>query len=306
LEDELGRITFDLDAMRSFKLGVELGSFARAADHVSRSTSAVSAQLKKLEHQAGTPLVRKSGRGLELTNAGEIMLSYAKRMIELNDEAVIAVQEKELEGWVRLGLQEDFGEGFLSEVLMNFSRANPKVKIEARVARNHELIDRVKSGALDLALTWGDGAESSNGCQLASIPLHWIVPRSKFSMELNEPDVQVPLVAFEAPCFFRSCAVNALDRAELKWRNSFTSPNLSGLWAAVSAELGITIRTGIGLPEKLRPLADGEWGLPSLPSVSIAIHQHKDTLNAPSQRLANIVAAEVKEAVSHLASDFAS
>jgi DNA-binding transcriptional LysR family regulator len=189
---------------------------------------------------------------------------------------------------------------------MNFSRANPKVKIEARVARNHELIDRVKSGALDLALTWGDGAESSNGCQLASIPLHWIVPRSKFSMELNEPDVQVPLVAFEAPCFFRSCAVNALDRAELKWRNSFTSPNLSGLWAAVSAELGITIRTGIGLPEKLRPLADGEWGLPSLPSVSIAIHQHKDTLNAPSQRLANIVAAEVKEAVSHLASDFAS
>lgn len=58
------RITFDLDVLRSFATGVELGSFARAADRLGRSTSAVSAQLKKLEDQAGTPIFRRAGRAL--------------------------------------------------------------------------------------------------------------------------------------------------------------------------------------------------------------------------------------------------
>ncbi|TIX61753.1 MAG: LysR family transcriptional regulator, partial [Mesorhizobium sp.] len=124
------RVTFDLDVLRTFVTGIELGSFARAAERLGRSTSAVSAQLKKLEEQAATPIFRKSGRGLALTEAGETMLGYARRLLELNDEAAAAIHDVELEGWVRLGLQEDFGEAVLPEVLGRFARANPKVKIE--------------------------------------------------------------------------------------------------------------------------------------------------------------------------------
>ncbi|RUX69498.1 LysR family transcriptional regulator, partial [Mesorhizobium sp. M7A.F.Ca.US.005.03.1.1] len=132
------RVTFDLDVLRSFVTGMELGSFAKAADRLGRSTSAVSAQLKKLEEQAATPIFRKSGRGLALTEAGETMLGYARRLIELNDEAASAIHGVELEGWVRLGLQEDFGEAVLPDVLGRFARAHPKVKIEARIARSHD------------------------------------------------------------------------------------------------------------------------------------------------------------------------
>ena len=97
------RITLDLDALRSFVVGIELGGFARAADRLGRSTSAVSAQLKKLEGQAGAPILRKSGRGLALTPTGETLLAYARRLIELNDEAVAAARGVELEGWVGSG-----------------------------------------------------------------------------------------------------------------------------------------------------------------------------------------------------------
>ena len=76
---------------RRFVAGVELGSFARAADRIGRSTSAVSAQLRKLEEQAGTAIFRKAGRCLALTDAGETMLAYARRLLELNDEAAAAV-----------------------------------------------------------------------------------------------------------------------------------------------------------------------------------------------------------------------
>src|ERR1700722_2903352 len=115
--DGMQRVTFDLDVMRSFVAGIELGSFAKAAERLARATSAVSAQLKKLEDQAGTPLLRKSGRGMALTEAGETMLGYARRLLELNDEAASAVRGIQLEGRVRLGLQEDFGESVLPEVL---------------------------------------------------------------------------------------------------------------------------------------------------------------------------------------------
>src|SRR6201991_4628734 len=135
------KIIFDLDVLRSFVTGMDLGSFARAADRLGRSTSAVSAQLKKLEEQAGRPIFRKAGRGLALTEAGETMLAYARRLLALNDEAAAAVHGADLEGWVRLGLSEDFGEALLPAVLGRFARAHPRVRIEARIARSFDLLD---------------------------------------------------------------------------------------------------------------------------------------------------------------------
>lgn len=152
------RVTFDLDVLRSFASGIELGSFAKAADRLGRSTSAVSAQLKKLEEQAGTALLRRAGRGMALTDAGEVMLAYARRLLEVNDQAAAAIRGSELAGRVRLGLQEDFGETLLPDVLGRFARAHPQVCIEARIARNAELRRQLDAGRLDLTLAWETGA----------------------------------------------------------------------------------------------------------------------------------------------------
>ena len=140
------RITFDLDVLRTFVTGVDMGSFAKAADRLGRSTSAVSAQLKKLEDQLGTPVLRKEGRGMVTTSAGESLLGYARRLLELNDEAASAVRGADLAGSVRLGMAQDFGEHVLTEVLGSFARVHPRVRIEARVARNLELMDELHGG----------------------------------------------------------------------------------------------------------------------------------------------------------------
>ncbi|EQD56683.1 transcriptional regulator protein, LysR family, partial [mine drainage metagenome] len=162
------------DVLRSFMLGIKLGSFAKAAEHLGRSTSAVSAQLKKLEDQVDSPILRRSGRGMVLTPTGEILFSYAKRLLELNDEAATSVQGIELEGCVRLGLQEDFGEHFLTEALGNFSRAHPRIRIEARVSRNAELLELVTGGRLDLALAWDSGNGTPYSQFVTELPMCWI------------------------------------------------------------------------------------------------------------------------------------
>ena len=284
------RVTFDLDVLRSFVAGMELGSFAKAADRLGRSTSAVSAQLKKLEDQAGTPIFRKAGRGLALTDAGETMLAYARRLIDLNDEAAGAIGNVDLEGWIRLGVQEDFGEAMLPDILGRFSRAHPRVKIEARITRNAELKDRITTGHLDLALAWGDGEHSAQAERLAELPMHWIgrVGGTEPQWPNSNTDV-LPLVLFEAPCLFRAAATEALDRAGISWRIAFTSPSLAGLWAATTAGLGITLRTGLGLRTGLAPLG-ADHGLPlPLPAVPLMLLQAEADLAPATARLAEII-----------------
>ena len=291
------RVTFDLDVLRSFATGIDLGSYARAADRLGRSTSAVSAQLKKLEELAGTPIFRKSGRGLALTEAGETMLGYARRLLELNDEAAAAVHGLELEGWVRLGLQEDFSEALLPEVLGRFMRAHPKVRIEARVARNAELIDRVISGRLDLALAWsGDGALTPHCERVGETAMRWIGQAGEEQIWEVSRDEPLPLAALEAPCLLRTAAIDALDRAGIAWRLAFVSPSLAGLWAAAAAGLGVTVRTPIGLPRGVRTLADGEAGLPVLPSLGLVLHRAEAEPGPAVGRLAAIVLEAVRAA----------
>ena len=114
-------LTFDLDALRSFVTGIECGSFAQAAGRLCRSTSAVSAQLKKLEQQCGTALVEKRGRHLALTQNGEIIMGYARRLLALNDEAQRALQGELLQGEIRIGMQEDLASRLCPEYLASSS-----------------------------------------------------------------------------------------------------------------------------------------------------------------------------------------
>jgi DNA-binding transcriptional LysR family regulator len=283
------RVTFDLDVMRSFVAGIELGSFAKAADRLARSTSAVSAQLKKLEDQAGTPLLRKSGRGMALTEAGETMLGYARRLLELNDEAATAVRGVQLEGRVRLGMQEDFGENVLPEVLGRFKRAHPKLRVEVHIARNTALLQSLQSGRLDLALAWETETNASNMEHLFTLPMRWIAAANQPIETMRETTEPVSLVVLDAPCLMRSAATNALDRAGIPWRIAFTSASLAGTWAAVKAGLGISVRTPLGLPSDLRALNATDANLPALPKLGLALYRSETDASPAVERLAELI-----------------
>lgn len=280
------RITFDLDVLRTFVTGVDMGSFAKAADRLGRSTSAVSAQLKKLEDQLGMPVLRREGRGMITTPAGESLLGYARRLLELNDEAATAVRGAELAGSVRLGIQQDFGEQMLTEVLGRFIRVHPQLRIEARVARNSELMELLGGGKLDLALAWDGGAPAPHTVKVGRLPMRWIGPADETRLSLSEHE-PLPLVMMDAPCIMRSAATRALDSTGTPWRIAFTSPGLSGVWAAAAAGLGVTVRTEMGLPPSLRVLDDPR--LPPLPEVGLLLHRAEAELNPPVQRLHDIV-----------------
>ncbi|WP_354679162.1 LysR substrate-binding domain-containing protein [Cupriavidus plantarum] len=291
------RTNLDMDVLRTFVTGFELGSFARAADRLGRSQSAVSTQLRKLEDQIGLPLVQKSGRGLALTTAGETLLSYARRLLELNDEAVDTVRGADLEGWVRLGLPQDFADTLLPAVLGRFARAHPKVRVEVQVDRSVPLAEKTLRGELDMALLWGDLANFPNGERVADVPIAWIGTQDWATRRQSTPDEPLPLIAFIPPCTFRAAGIAALDAAGMPWRLAFTSPSLSGLWAAAEAGLGVTPRTTVSLPGTLTALDPSMAGLPPLPTAPLSLHRAEADPGAAVQRLTTIVLDTVREAL---------
>jgi DNA-binding transcriptional LysR family regulator len=262
-------VNLDMDVLRTFVVGVNLGSFAKAADRLGRSPSAISLQLRKLEEQAGQTLFQKQGRGLALTEAGDILIGYARRILELNDEARSAMTGlSAMQGWVRIGLPQDFAETWFPGLLGRFARAHPKVRVEARVDRGSALAQGVERGDLDLALTWGRMGDA-HAQIIATRPVVWIGTEG-FKRDESEP---LPLIAFDSPCTFRSAGLQALDSEKIEWRHVFASPSLGGLWAAVTAGLGVTLRTAEGVPPHLRVLDPAISGLPALGGIELALHR---------------------------------
>jgi DNA-binding transcriptional LysR family regulator len=297
----MAHLHFDLDVLRTFVTGIELGSFAKAADRLGRSTSAISAQLKKLEEQVGQPVLRKSGRGLALTATGENLLAYARRLLALNDEATLAIRGAELAGWIRLGLQEDFGERILTDILGRFARTHPNVKIDVVVARNVELVERISSGKLDLALAWDTHLSAPFADPITQMTMQWIGPRDDATLGALLADGPLPFATLEAPCLMRTAATAALDHAGIAWRLAFSSHSLSGVWAAVAAGLGLTVRTAFGLPANLQVLSDqvgSSLHLPELPVIGLSLLRHEAQLQPAALRLREIVLQAVQETLS--------
>ena len=273
----------DIDFLRTLASAEDLGGMNRAAERVGRSQSAVSQQMRKLEEKIGQRLFRKQGRGLVLTEPGELLLKYARRILALNDEAIAALHGSGLEGVVRFGLPSDFAETWLPAALGQFKRAHPLIRVDASVDRNAVLFERLKKGQLDLAMFFGDG-QHQGAERLATLPMVWIGSAER----VWDPTEPVPLVLFEAPCVFRKAGIAALDAAGIPWRIAFTSPSLAGLWAAVEAGLGISPRTTAHLPSWLRVLGK-PYKLPKLPSVDLSLYDRGRPLTPAAMRLKAIL-----------------
>lgn len=101
---------------------MQTGSFQQSATLIGCSQSAVSLQMRRLENQVGVRLLQKNGRKLALTDAGEVLLGYAKWLLVLNDEAVQATAGVNVKGKIRLGLLQDFAETILPPTPAAFTR----------------------------------------------------------------------------------------------------------------------------------------------------------------------------------------
>ena len=272
----------DLDTLRTLATAHDLGGFAQAADRLGRTPSAISLQMKRLQDELGMPLFRKNGRGLSLTEAGETTLSYARRMLSLNDELLDAMHGTSLAGVVRIGCPQDFAT-ILPGVLSEFTALYPRMQIELRIEGNAALADAVGRSQLDMALALGH-EDRAMARKIGEIRLVWIAAKN-FTPPSGRP---LPVSVLGPQCAFRKCAVQQLEDAGVPYRIAATSPSLNGLWAAVLGGLGVTSRTALALPEGV---VHGEslFGLPILGAFPITLHRNPSA-NTAFDRMSELLA----------------
>jgi DNA-binding transcriptional LysR family regulator len=281
----------DLDTLRTLVVANDLGGYSQAAKRLGRSPSAISLQMKRLQEDVGAPLFRKSGRGLALTEAGEMTLRMGRRMLALNDDLIEAVRGSGLAGPVRLGFSQDFADTVLPAVLGRFVRLYPRVVVEVRIEGNAALADAAEHGQIDVALVVGQEHRPSAHV-FGELEVGWIAGRG-FAPIPGQP---LPLVLLGPQCVFRKAAISQLDAAGIPWRVAATSPSLAGLWASAVGGLGITVRSRLALPETLvwrRHL----FSLPALEPFPVTILTQPHATSQSVERLRAIIGEEVAAAL---------
>src|ERR1700731_3850318 len=148
----------DVDQLRTFLAIVETGSFTRAAEIVHKTQSAVSMQMKRLEERLDRPIFMRDGGASKLTEDGQRLLDYARRIVKLNIEALAAFSDAELIGRVRLGVPDDYADRYLPEIMARFSRVYPGAELTVVCAPSSELVEHVDRNELDLAIITNCGS----------------------------------------------------------------------------------------------------------------------------------------------------
>ena len=240
----------DLELLRSFVSVVDAGGFTRAGERVHRTQSTVSQQIKRLEEEIGQPLLFRNGKDVTPTEAGERLLSYARRLLSLAEEARDVVTRPGNEGAVRLGVSEDFAAYRLAKLLAAFSRSHPGLRLDVRADQSANLKRDLERGELDLALFKRSAGEKG---AIASWPerVHWVTSKS------HPRDTRigsVPLIGFPSGCLYRAGAIRALESAGRSWHMAYTSSNLSGIQAAIAAGMGLSILSEIAIQAEHRVL----------------------------------------------------
>jgi len=256
----------DLDLLRSFISVVDAGGFTRAGERVHRTQSTVSQQIRRLEESLGYPLLHRNGKHATPTEQGERLLSYSRRILALEQEAREVVARPDSEGVVRLGVPEDFAAYRLTELLSDFARSRPGLRLDVRCGVSVQSRRALERGELDLALFKRDAGD---GDAIASWPerLHWVASRRHPINFRRDP---LPLIMSEPGCLYRRRMIHAAESAGRAWHMAYTSPNISGIQAAVSVGLGVSILPEVAVLADHRVLKKGD-GFPSITNTEIAL-----------------------------------
>ena len=268
-------VNLPTNLLRSFVAIVDTGSMLNASEKVFVTQSALSLQIKRLEELLQQPLFHRDGRRLTLTPSGDLMLDYARKVLNLHDEAVAAVAAGNFAGPARIGMVQDFAEMLLSGVLARFAELHPEAQISSRIAGTAELLGQLDRRQLDVVVGF---AAPNDPAAVAHADMAWY---GEAALLDRDP---VPIAVLEPPCRFREAAIRALEDAGRPYRIAVETPNLTTLRAAVSAGLGITARTHLFLQDE----ALTHPALPPLPRVSCILRTGA-ALDAATGRLAELV-----------------
>ncbi|MFA6266808.1 MAG: LysR family transcriptional regulator [Pseudolabrys sp.] len=274
------------DLLRTFVAVVDHRSFTKAAVSLGVTQPAVSAQIKRLQFLLGEDIFDRTVQGVSLTPHGEVVISYARRLLSINDQIVhLGGAGARPELVVRIGTSSDHAATLLPDILARFRAEFPAVRFNVSAGYSEPLMRQIRGGEIDLFVGLST-SEPRDAHQSWPAPLVW-VRGADTQLAPGEP---VPLVSYGEPSIYHRAGITALRAAGLEWEEVFTGPVMTSLSGAVNAGLGV-------MPITRRRALDGgmilgdDLPLPAMAHVYGGIFVREGGPHEIYEQLANDIAA---------------
>ena len=279
--------TLEIDLLRTFVAFADSGSLTRAAALVHRTQSAVSMQMKRLQEAVDQPLFTRVGRDLELTEDGQRLLGYARRLLALHEEAVGSLRGDTLAGELRIGVLEDYAASYLPGLFSGFAESYPNLRLEVRCETSPALQAALERSEIDLAILAVDRV-GKRDVLLAKEPMAWVTSPRHAAHERRP----LPLAVFrrDGPRQSAQALDGALDAEghPFTYRTACVSESKSATHAAVAAGMAVAAVARSTADPSFRILTEAD-GFPPLPDLTVVIRRPPGPTSAAGAKIADVI-----------------
>lgn len=281
----------DHELLRTFVAVVDTGSFTRAAAQIFRSQSAVSMQMKRLEKQLEKTLFVKDKRELQLTDDGQKLIGYARRILKLHDEAMGVMASEATLRPLLLGCPDDYISGVLPELLAQVRTLIPGLPVQVRSGSSGQLRQLMDEGQLDLSVLTRP-ADKEEGYLVLQDRGVWVAPSADF---IDSCDT-LPLALVEPDCKFNSSAVDGLIKQGVNFEVICISGNCTLLSEMVRRGEAVSTLASCSVPNDLYRVPASR-GLPELPEVEIVLQSAANSHPELGSDRLSLLATRTAEAI---------
>jgi DNA-binding transcriptional LysR family regulator len=253
-----------IDLLNTFVVVAETRNFTLAGKRIHKSQSAVSMQIKRLTETVGKPLIEMKGKQVRLSPLGELVLEHAQKILSVHDAAMIAINQSELKGRVRLGAPEDYCSLFIPQILVGFARDYPDIRVDVICQPSNLLYGDLLQGKLDLAI---GTALDVDGEKIFEEPVVWATRNKAAMLEKGS----LPLAVYSHDCLYRKWAMEALDKINRTFHVAYMSPSISGILAAVRSGLAVA-PVALSVAGEDLQIIGPEDGFPVLPIADVCLY----------------------------------
>lgn len=260
------------DLLRTLITVIDLRSYTRAAEQLGRTQPAISLQMKKLQDLIGVALFTKEGGALP-TEAGELVATYGRQMLALNDDMMLRLSKRDIRGKLRLGIPNDYADHFLPRLMAGFQPSSGDMTFDVVCDLSHNLLQGLRNGLHDIVVAMTADGPAEGAFMTWREKLAWVGSRPDALIEDEESRLRI--VCYPEGCLYRRGMLSALQRDGRKHEIVYQSPSLAGIEAAVVSGFGNTVLARRIVPPKLAVL-DDVAGLPRLADVVVGIYLNRD------------------------------
>ena len=284
------RERLDIEGLRALVAIHTHGGVTRAAEHLSLSQPTVSHKIRRLEKLLDCDLLARRTGGPQFTDAGERLLGYAQRIMDLHDEALAALGKRPLTGTIELGMTEDTTGGDIARILGRFARLHPDTQVRTRISSSLTLTDWLGAGEIDVAVMQVFARDVQPGdLLLYQDDLHWI---KSPDLQLR-PEGKIPFLAFDSKCFYKHWTQTEGATADHRFETVMECPSAAGILASVRSGLGVALMNQLHLTPEIEVI---EGLFPAPPPIAYVIRTRPKNRNEAVHALVQAISHEVQAA----------